>query len=198
MHISEGILPLTTLAGGYAASALGVVMGLRTIEGRQMVRTAMLSSAFFVTSFIHIPLGPTNIHLVLNGLVGLLAGWACFIAIGIALLLQALLFQFGGITTLGVNTLNMALPALACYLIFSPFLSIKKIPVFLTGFLCGSVSVFLSALFLSLSLVTAGESFIPAAKLVFVTNIPLMFVDGLITALTLQFIEKVKPEMLTS
>ncbi|MCG8376026.1 MAG: cobalt transporter CbiM [Chlorobiales bacterium] len=198
MHISEGILPLTTLAGGYAASAFGVAMGLRTIEDRQMVRTAMLSSAFFVTSFIHIPLGPTNIHLVLNGLVGLLAGWACFIAIGIALLLQALLFQFGGITTLGVNTLNMALPALACYLIFSPFLSIKKIPVFLTGFLCGSVSVFLSALFLSLSLVTAGESFIPAAKLVFATNIPLMFVDGLITALALQFIEKVKPEMLTS
>ena len=198
MHISEGILPLATLAGGYAASALGVAMGLRTIENRQMVRTAMLSSAFFVTSFIHIPLGPANIHLVLNGFVGLLAGWTCFIAIGIALFLQALLFQFGGITTLGVNTLNMALPALVCYLIFFPFLSSKKIPVFLTGFLCGSVSVFLSALLLSLSLVTAGESFIPAAKLVFAANIPLMFVDGLTTALALQFIEKVKPEMLTS
>lgn len=198
MHISEGILPLTTLAGGYAASALGVAKGLKNIEDEQMVRVAMLSSAFFVASFIHIPLGPTNIHLVLNGFVGLLAGWSCFIAIGIALLLQALLFQFGGITTLGINTLTMALPAVICYLIFFPLLSSKKIPIILTGFLCGFISVFFSALLLSFSLATTGESFIPAARLVFAANIPVMLVDGLITAMALQFIEKVKPEMLIS
>ncbi len=198
MHISEGVLPLTTLAGGYAASTLGVAIGLKKIEDRQMVRTAMLSSAFFIASFIHIPLGPTNLHLVLNGLIGLLTGWACFIAIGIALLLQALLFQFGGITTLGINTLNMALPAVICFLLFFPLLSSKKIPLLLTGFLCGFVSVFLSAVLLSLSLFSAGEPFIPAAKLVFAANTPLMIVDGLITALGLQFIGKVKPEMLAS
>lgn len=198
MHISEGILPWATLAGGYAASALGVAIGLKKIEDRQMVKTAMLSSTFFIASFIHIPLGPTNIHLVMNGFIGLLTGWSCFIAIGIALLLQALLFQFGGITTLGINTFNMALPALACFLIFSPFLSSKKISVLLTGFFSGFVSVFLSALLLSFSLVTAGEPFIPAAKLVFAANLPLMIVDGMITALALRFIERVKPEILTS
>lgn len=198
MHISEGILPFAALAGGYAASTLGVVFGLRKTEDAQMIKTAMLSSTFFVASFIHIPLGPANIHLVLNGFVGLLTGWACFIAIGTALLLQALLFQFGGITTLGVNTFNMALPALVCFLIFSPFLSSKKIPVILTGFFSGFVSVFLSALLLSLSLLTAGEPFVPAAKLVFAANAPLMLVDGLVTGLALQFIDRVKPEMLTS
>ena len=198
MHISEGVLPLATLAGGYAASAAGIGMGLKKLKDEQLVQTAMLSSAFFVASFIHIPVGPTNIHLVLNGFVGLLTGWSCFIAIGIALLLQALLFQFGGITTLGINTLTMALPAFVCFLIFSPLLMRQSIPVVLTGFLCGFVSVFLSALLLSLSLVTAGEPFVPAAKLVFAANTPLMVIDGLITALALQFIGKVKPEMLTS
>ena len=198
MHISEGVLPLATLAGGYAASAAGIGMGLKKLKDEQLVKTAMLSSAFFVASFIHIPVGPTNIHLVLNGFVGLLTGWSCFIAIGIALLLQALLFQFGGITTLGINTLTMALPAFISFLIFSPLLMHQSMPVVLTGFLCGFVSVFLSALLLSLSLVTAGESFMPAAKLVFAANTPLMVIDGLITALALQFIGKVKPEMLTS
>lgn len=196
MHISEGILPLTTLAGGYAASTVGVITGLRKIRDEQVIRTAMMSSAFFVASFIHIPLGPTNIHLVLNGFTGLLTGWSCFIAIGTALFLQALLFQFGGITTLGINTLNMALPAIVCFLVFSPFLANKKIPVVLTGFLSGFLSVFLSSLFLSLSLVTAGNPFIPVATLVFAANIPLMFIDGLITAFALQFIDTVKPEML--
>ena len=198
MHISEGILPLTTLGTGYALSALGVGIGLRKIRDEEMVRTAMVSSAFFVASLIHIPLGPTNIHLVLNGFVGLLAGWSCFIAIGIALLLQALLFQFGGITTLGINTLIMSLPAIICFLFFSPLLSSKKIPVVMTGFLCGFTSVFLSALLLSLSLATTGESFFPASRLVFAANTPLMLIDGLITALALQFIMKVKPEMLGS
>lgn len=198
MHISEGVLPLITLAGGYAVSSAGVGMGLIKLTDEHLVRTAMLSSAFFVASFIHIPLGPTNIHLVMNGIVGLLTGWSCFIAIGIALLLQALLFQFGGITTLGINTLNMALPAFICFLIFSPLLVRKPIPVVLTGFFCGLLSVFLGALLLSLSLITAGESFIPTAKLVFASNTPLMIVDGIVTALALQFISKVKPEMLIS
>ncbi|MCW8815850.1 MAG: cobalt transporter CbiM [Chlorobium sp.] len=198
MHISEGILPLTTLGAGYAISALGVGVGLKNIRDDEMVRTALLSSTFFVASLIHIPIGPTSIHLVLNGFVGLLAGWSCFIAIGIALLLQALLFQFGGITTLGINTLVMSLPALVCFLIFSPLLSGKKLPVAMTGFLCGFTSVFFSALLLSLSLATAGESFFPAARLVFAANTPLMLIDGLITTLALQFIMKVKPEMLVS
>ncbi len=196
MHISEGVLPLVTLAGGYAASTGGVAIGLRRIKDDEMVKTAILSCAFFLASFIHIPVGPANIHLVLNGLVGLLCGWSVFIAIGLALLLQAILFQFGGITTLGINTLNMALPALCCFLIFSPLLAQRKLSPVVTGFFCGMLSVFLSAAMLSLSLITAGDAFIPTAHLVFFSNTPLMIIDGLLTAAALQFISTVKPEML--
>jgi len=196
MHISEGVLPLATLATGYAVSGVGIAAGLRSIRDERIVRTAMMSSTFFVASFIHVPVGPANIHLVLNGLVGLLTGRACFPAIGLALFLQALLFQFGGLTTLGINTMNMALPALLCSLIFSSPVARGRIPLLPAGFLCGTLSVFLSALLLSLSLASAGEAFLPAAKLVFVANIPLMLVDGAITAIVLQFIGTVKPEML--
>ncbi len=197
MHISEGVLPPVTLVTGYAASAIGIGIGLRRLTDEKLVRTALLSSAFFVASFIHIPIGPANVHLVLNGFIGLLAGWTCFIAIGIALLLQALLFQFGGITTLGVNMFIIALPALFSFLIFSPLLDRKPFPVFLTGFLSGFSSVFLSAILLSFSLATAGSAFFTASTLIFASNVPLMIIDGLVTALALQFISNVKPELLT-
>jgi len=196
MHISEGVLPLATLAAGYAVSTGGVAIGLQKIRDDEMVKTAMISCAFFLASFIHIPVGPAHIHLVLNGLAGLLCGWSVFIAIAIALLLQALLFQFGGITTLGINTLNMALPALCCFLIFAPLLARKKLSPAVAGFFCGTLSVFLSAIMLSLSLISAGEAFLPTAQLIFVSNIPLMIIDGLLTGAALQFIRTVKPEML--
>ncbi len=77
----------------------------------------MLAAAFFVASLIHVPIGPSNVHLILNGIVGLLLGWAAFPAILIALVLQAMLFQYGGISTLGVNTIIMALPAVTCGLL---------------------------------------------------------------------------------
>ena len=196
MHISEGVLSLPVLATGYLCSAVGVGMGLKKLKEEDMVRTAIFSSAFFVASLIHVPFGPASVHLILNGLVGILLGWPCFCAIFIALLLQAVLFQFGGMTTLGINTLNMALPALICYFVFSRIIKKGILPVVITGFLCGFLGVFLSTIALSTSLVFSGEQFISSAKLIFIAHTPVMIIDGIITGLVLQFIKKVKPEIL--
>ncbi|MBF0585372.1 cobalt transporter CbiM [Prosthecochloris sp. N3] len=196
MHISEGVLPLPALAIGYAVAAVGTATGLKKLRDDDIVRTALMSCAFFTASFIHIPLGPASVHLVLNGLTGILCGWSSFVALGIALLLQAVLFQYGGITTLGVNTAVMALPAVACFLLFSPLIRSRRLHAVAAGFLTGTVSVLLSALLLSITLLSAGDAFLPTARLVFVSNVPLMIADGLLTGLILQFIITVKPELL--
>ena len=196
MHISEGVLSLPVLTTGYILSAAGIGMGLKKLKEEDMVRTAIFSSAFFIASLVHVPFGPSSVHLILNGLVGILLGWPCFCAIFIALLLQAVLFQFGGITTLGINTFNMALPALICYFVFSGIIRKNTFPVMITGFLCGFLSVLLGSLCLSLSLVFSGEQFISSAMLIFSAHIPVMIIDGIITGLVLQFIRKVKPEIL--
>ena len=99
-------------------AAVGTAIGLKKLDYDHIARAGMLSAAFFVASLIHVPIGPSNAHLILNGLVGLLLGWAAFPAILVALILQGAFFQFGGITTLGVNTIIMALPALLCFLVF--------------------------------------------------------------------------------
>jgi cobalt/nickel transport system permease protein len=196
MHISEGILSLPVITAGYTLSAMGITIGLRRLQDKDIAKTAVLSSVFFIASLIHVPLGPGNVHLVLNGLLGILLGSAGFCAIFIALLLQAVLFQFGGLTTLGVNTVNMAVPAWLCCVLFSRIIIKPKIPVFIIGFLTGSISVALSAVLLSFSLIWSGEHFESSAKVIFLAHVPVMITDGLITSIVLVFIKKVKPEML--
>jgi cobalt/nickel transport system permease protein len=119
MHISEGVLSGPVLISGGALAAAGTAIGLKKLDYDRIAQAGILSAAFFVASLIHVPIGPSNAHLILNGLVGLLLGWAAFPAILVALVLQAMLFQFGGITGLGVNTIIMALPAVLCYIVCS-------------------------------------------------------------------------------
>jgi cobalt/nickel transport system permease protein len=64
------------------------------------------------------------------------------------------------------------------------------------AFACGFIAVLLSAMLLALSLVFTGESFVEAAKLLVVAHLPVMALEGVVTALCLAFLMKVKPELL--
>ncbi|HIJ20834.1 MAG TPA: cobalt transporter CbiM, partial [Deltaproteobacteria bacterium] len=108
MHISEGILSGPVLISGVALAAAGTAIGLKKLDYERIPRAAILAASFFVASLIHVPVGPSSVHLILNGIVGLILGWGAFPVILVALVLQAIFFQFGGITTLGVNTMIMA------------------------------------------------------------------------------------------
>jgi cobalt/nickel transport system permease protein len=149
-----------------------------------------------VASLIHVPVGPSNVHLILNGIVGLLLGWAAFPAILVALILQAVLFQFGGITTLGINTIIMALPAVLCYMGFSPFIHRPDPVAMIAAFACGFLSVFLGAALVGLALIFTEENFFEVSAIVIVANLPVMIIEGIVTALCVAFLKKVQPEML--
>ena len=122
MHVSEGVLSGPVLLGGVVLSGLGTAIGLKKIDYDQIMTVAILSAAFFIASLVHVPIGPANVHLVLGGLLGVVLGWAAFPSILVALLLQSVLFQFGGLTVLGLNTFNMAAPAVLCFYVFRPML----------------------------------------------------------------------------
>ena len=197
MHISEGILSGPVLLTGAALAAAGTAVGLKKLDYDRIAQTGILSAAFFVASLIHVPVGPTSVHLILNGIVGLLLGWCAFPAILIALLLQGLFFQFGGITTLGVNTLIMALPAVICYYLFSPFIVKKNTSAMIAAFFCGFLCVFLSAVIMGASLVFSEENFLEISALVIVAHLPVMVIEGVITAFCIVFLKKVKPELIS-
>ncbi len=196
MHISEGVLSGPVLISGAALAAVGTAIGLKKLDYDQIAKAGMLSAAFFVASLIHIPIGPANAHLVLSGLVGVLLGWAAFPAILVALVLQGAFFQFGGITTLGVNTVIMAVPAVFCYLVFGRYVHRSSRAAAKAAFSCGFIAVLLSGLLLGLSLIFTEENFLEVAGILVVAHIPVMVIEGIITAVCVTFLRKVRPEML--
>ncbi len=196
MHISEGVLSGPVLVSGMALTAAGTAVGLKKLDYDRIAQAGMLSAAFFVASLIHIPIGPASVHLILNGIVGLLLGWGAVPAILVSLLLQGVLFQFGGLTTLGVNTVIMALPAVLCYYLFSPLLWKKSTVAFAAAFACGFLSVFLGAVIAGSALMFTEKNFMEIAVLLVGAHLPVMIIEGFITAFSIGFIKKVQPEML--
>jgi len=195
MHVPAGVLEAPVLVGGGVAAAAGVAVGLYALDDRAMVKVAVLSAAFFVASLIHVPVGPASAHLVMNGLAGLILGWAVFPAVAVALCLHAVLFGFGGLTTLGVNIVIMALPGLVCYYALgravrrgSPRVS------FWVGFACGFIAISLGGLLLSITLLTGGKEFTTLAGAVMGAHVPVMLIEGFVTGSAVVFLRKVRPE----
>ena len=196
MHVSEGVLSAPVLIGGAAVAAAGVFYGLKKLDGEAMVSAALVTAAFFVASLVHLPLGPASVHLVLNGLVGLVLGWGAFPVIFTGLLLQALLFQYGGLTTLGVNTVVMAAPAVCVAFFLGPLAGRRGKMGAFASFGCGALSVALSSVLLAGALIFTGENFRVIALASVVGNLPVMAVEGFFTAFIISFLLKVYPEML--
>ena len=197
MHISEGILSVPVLVGGGIIAAGGVAVGLRSMRDDDIPRVALLSCAFFVASLVHVPVGAASVHLVLNGLTGIILGWAAFPAILVALFLQAILFQFGGLTTLGVNTASMAVPAVVCHLIFRGlFSSQKRHRAAVLGFGAGVLGIALAVVFVAGALLASGKGLAAAAGVFALSHAGLMIVEGVITGGSVSFLAQVRPDML--
>ncbi|MBW1965619.1 MAG: cobalt transporter CbiM [Deltaproteobacteria bacterium] len=196
MHISEGVLTAPVLLAGGAGTILGLAIGLRRMDVREIPKVALLTAAFFVASLIHIPIGPSNAHLVLNGILGILLGWTAFPAIFIGLFFQAVLFQFGGLTTLGVNTLNMAVPAVIMSALARPALRSSGLFAMLMTAIAGAGAIILSAVMVAGSLALSGESFVAVSKLIFVAHIPIAIAEGVLSVLIISFLLRTKPEVI--
>ena len=196
MHISEGVLSPAILGSGYVLTAAATYISLRNTDYSRLTTTAVLASVFFVSSLIHVPLGPGSVHLILNGLIGLFLGWAVFPALLVALLLQAILFRFGGIAVLGVNTFVMAFPALLCHYAFRSML--YKSSGFRTvgAFCCGSLSVAGASVCTALALGLSNQGFWTSAKILLLAHTPVMVLEGIIAALAILFIAQSRPELL--
>jgi cobalt/nickel transport system permease protein len=197
MHISEGALALPVLVAGGALTLGGLYKGLKAIREEDMPKAAILSAVFFTASLIHVNIGPSSTHLVLSGLIGLIMGWAAFPVIFLGLLLQGILYNFGGLTTLGVNTFNMAGPAVLVSVFFTWAVNgANPSLASIAGFLTGSLPILLSAFLVGLSLTLSGDQFFTVAVAVFVSNLPIVFIEGLVCMFCVQFFRKVRPAFL--
>lgn len=196
-HIPDGILSAPVLIGGGIVAAAGVAMALRRLDDRAIVRTAILSAAFFTVSLISVPLGPTSVHLMLGGLMGIMLGLGAALAVLVGLALQAVMFGIGGVTTLGVNTLDIAGPGVVMGLLLGP--AIRRATGARRGVLAGVAgagAVLGTGALVSLVLALSAPEYTPVARIVLATYVPLALVEAAITAAVVSFLARTEPAAL--
>lgn len=193
MHLVDGLVPVPAVVACSVIAAAGVAYGLRHLTPDRLPQAAMVGSAFFVASLIHVPLGPSSVHLILGGLAGILLGVAAFPAVLVALLLQAIFFGFGGLTVLGVNAIILALPAVVCGGLARRGLT--RWPA-LAGGLAGACAVLMSAVLCAGLVSLAGEGFWSVAQALVLAHLPVAVVEGLVTAAVTVFLARVRPDVM--
>ena len=196
-HIPDGVLSLPVLVSGGALAIGAVALGLKKIGDEDIPRTAILASGFFALSLFALPVGPSSIHLLLGGLMGIVLGTAIFPAVCVALLLQAVMFGFGGLTTLGVNIINIALPGAVIGALVAPMIQ-RATPAraALIAGVASALCVALTGLMVAASLALSSADYMLSARVMIATYLPLMLVEGFVGGFCISFVKRVKPELL--
>jgi cobalt/nickel transport system permease protein len=196
MHIVDGALSNPVVIGGAILAIAGIARGLKDLDMERIPAAGVLSATFFVAALVHVPIGPSSVHLIMNGLAGLVLGWVAFPALFIGLLLQAVFFGFGGITVLGVNTLAIALPAVAVHYLGRRGIQSERIWIAaLWGGVAGGMAIVMTVALVALALTLSGQHFSMAAKLIFFAHLPIVAIEALLCAAAVALIRQVKPEL---
>ncbi len=199
MHIPDGFLnaPVTLTTAG--VSGLTLVYSLKkvnqSIQPEQIPLLGILASFVFMIQLFSFPIGVgTSIHLtgalLISILVGPLAG---FLIMTISLFALALLFQHGGILSLGANILNMGV--VGCFLGYGIYRLIpgRRTSLIIAGLLSGLVSAVFCAVELAFSgMLELSSAFTTMLLIYGMTGLA----EGIISMFILEFLKKIKPELL--
>lgn len=196
----DGILSPPLVAGGWVAAGAATAACLRGAREERIPHAAVLTACFFVASTIHVPFLGASVHLVLNGLCGVVLGALAFPAILVGLLLQFLLFSHGGISVLGFNACAMGLPALAAGAGFRLWRRTgpgrRGTGVVAGAFVGGGGAVLVGAAIVAGALTLGGKPEARLAPFFFGAHVVIAAIEGTVTALTVRFLMRVEPKLL--
>ena len=210
MHIPDGFLPPQVCLAGYALTGGVTWYSLRQIKRdhytqANIPKASLLTAAFFVASLVSIPVPPTSVHLIFNGLMGAVLGYYAFPAILIGLFFQAVMFQHGGMSTLGINAIIIGTPAIAAYYLFRQRERLqgkKQILTKVLSFAAGAGALVLSATIFAVLLITyiSPDMDVNAERTAILLSLSgygiQAVVEGLFSVMLISFLEQVKPELL--
>jgi cobalt/nickel transport system permease protein len=140
MHIPDGYLDIYTCLVTYIIAVVIGTLSFRNLKGLSEEKKTLipvLAAAIFVAQMLNWPIpGGTSLHLVGGALAAMLLGpWGGNVVLMLVLLVQALVFHDGGITTLGANILNMGIVAVFTGWLVYKYVRNKKLASFLAGWL---------------------------------------------------------------
>jgi cobalt/nickel transport system permease protein len=154
MHIPDGYLSPETCIVTYAVVAPLWFYGFKKLKQKLNEDTLPIVSALSALSFIimmfNIPIpGGTSAHAVGAVAIAILFGpWVGFVSVSLVLLIQAVVFGDGGISTWAMNSLSMGfVGSFVGYYIFNMLKQYKFAP-----FIAGYIGIVCSAAFVGLIL----------------------------------------------
>ena len=204
MHIMEGFLPLKWVVVWFVICIPFWIIGIRKLQniskaGVQDKMTLALAGAFiFILSALKIPsVTGSSSHPTGVGLSAILYGPFVTSILGtIVLIFQAGLLAHGGFTTLGANTVSMAIAGpIVSYLIYKGFAKRNRtLAVFLAASVGDLATYVVTSFQLALAYPSADggilTSFIKFAMVFAVTQVPLAIIEGLLTNVVMNILEK--------
>jgi cobalt/nickel transport system permease protein len=209
MHIPDGYLSNKVWLTCYAISlpiiAFAYIRLKRKMGKMEVPLFSALTATVFALQMVNYPLGPggTTGHLIGTPMLAIIFGpEAGIVGLSVILIIQALLFGDGGITTYGANTLNMAITAslvsFYSYLLFRRAFKGEKGRV-ISGGLAGWLGIVSAALLcgleLGLSRATFGYGLNITIPVMGISHAVLGLVEGVITGFAVYAFGKYKPEL---
>ncbi|MDA8235554.1 MAG: energy-coupling factor ABC transporter permease [Clostridia bacterium] len=214
MHIAEGMLPTQWWLGYSGAAAVLVAKGLidyqKKSEKWPMFKqlTGVMTAGVFIISLmpIPVPVAGSSSHPGGTPLAAILMGPTVTAPMSVvALLFQALFLAHGGLTTLGANTLTLALfGGMVGYLVFR--LSQRSgLSLFMAGALAGflgDLAIYMGTS-IQLALAIHGDAgifkvFVGTLLAFMPTQFPLAILEGAFTGLALKYVAAHRPDILRS
>jgi cobalt/nickel transport system permease protein len=206
MHIPDGFINIGTAAVTYAGSAGALAYAVRrardTLQERLVPLMGVMGAFVFAAQMINFKVaGGTSGHLLGGALVAILLGpWAGSLVLTAVLIVQALLFQDGGLISLGANVLNMAIVGVwSGYAIYRVLMRLipGRAKRWISGFVAGWTSVMLASAVASVELAISGMSplgvVMPA---MLVVHALIGIGEGLITTGVLAFLAATRKDLL--
>ena len=209
MHIPDGFLDLSICAIMYAAMAIFWAFSFRkasrVLSDKQIPLMATLTAMFFAAQMMNYPIiGGTTAHLLGGPILAIILGpYAGLISMTVILLIQALLFGDGGITTFGANVWNMGVIGVFIpYIVYLLALRIAKSQsgLFVGAFAGALIGDVLAAVFAGIELGLSTLSF-PYSVSIAVTAMATHHViigigEGAVTAIIVSVLQKTRPDLL--
>ena len=209
MHIPDGFLSYSICALTYVGVLIFWAFAFRrakqVFSDRQVPLMATLTAMFFAAQMMNYPvIGGTTAHLLGGPILAITLGpYAGLISMTIILLIQALLFGDGGITTLGANVWNMGVIG-----VFIPYLvyltAMKATRGSRSGMLAGAffgafIGDLLAAVFAGLELgfsVIYPYSLVIAVAAMAIPHSLIGVGEGIVTVAIVRFLLSVRPDLL--
>jgi len=203
MHIPDGFLDTKTWTTAAAASGIAIAYAVRKankeLDEKDPPLMGVLAAFIFAAQMLNFPVaGGTSGHFIGGALAAILLGpWKAMLVMFSVVAIQAFLFGDGGVTALGANVFNLAIlaPTIA-YLIYG---LTKRFSMPAAAFTAGLVSTVVTAFVAAIQLYISGVApFAITASLMTGWHLLIGIGEGLITATTVGFLARVRPDLIKS